>query len=477
MITRYDEGQPAEYQPFEAYSRKRLATVIGFYPESPLTRIWGVLTRRLSVVMVTLAVGLVLSVVLLLIIPKTYQGTARVMSVAAGNGRDPADTSIDLPSLATSSVVLSRVTERLGLPIDIVALKRGIRTIVKNRSSIMEIGYRDRHPERAVAIPNAVADELVSYYDSISGSGSDLTINKLDAAIVAVQQRLRTIDDAAAAQARAHPFVQSDKSLDDATAKLDDLTSQSRLMHATLDNDIAARAAVAADTPTQTNAARYEKLQNDPTYRELSEGLAKDEAELASDKALYTDANPQLRVLQEKVDAERLMRRSYEQRTLSSPNAFSNSETVASLDARKADAIVAGDRAKLAAIDALLVNAKSRLHDTLDTGVSVDRLKLQRDAAKADYLALTARRAAAVASRAEALSLGSVMVVDRAVRADTTVVGLGRAKMGALLAFLSLVLAITAAFVAEALDKRLSRTDQIEAFYGVPLVAVIDVEA
>jgi capsular polysaccharide biosynthesis protein len=106
--------------------------------------------------------------------------------------------------------------------------------------------------------------------------------------------------------------------------------------------------------------------------------------------------------------------------------------------------------------------------------MSADRLKLQREAARADYLALTARRAAAVASRAESLSLGSIVVVDRAVRADAAVVGLGPGKLAIVLAILSLILAVAAAYVADILDRRLAGADQIERLYGVPLVALID---
>jgi hypothetical protein len=222
---------------------------------------------------------------------------------------------------------------------------------------------------------------------------------------------------------------------------------------------------------------RHEKLDNDPTYRELALGIAKDEAELTFDKARYTEDNPQLRVLEKKVEAERLLSSQHESSTLSSAQAFSGSEAASDMLVRKADATVSGDKAKLAAIDALLARANARLSDTLGAGVVTERLKLQHDAAKADYVALAARRASAVGSRAEALSLGSVVVVDRAVRAETAVVGLGPGRLAMILAVFVLGLAVALAFVLDAFDSALSRPDQIEKFYGVPVLALIDVES
>ena len=100
-------------------------------------------------------------------------------------------------------------------------------------------------------------------------------------------------------------------------------------------------------------------------------------------------------------------------------------------------------------------------------------MKLQRDAAQADYLTLSSRRTAALADRAEALSLGSVVVVDRAVKADTAVVGLGRKSLAVVTAALVLAFALGIAFLAEMLDPRLRRADQIESLYGTPLIATL----
>src|ERR1035441_6940222 len=143
----------------------------------------GFLVRQRVVLAIVLAVGFVSIWGLLKVVPKTYAAAARVLIIASNNGRDPSVTSIDLPSVATSTAVLTHVAQQLNL--SVLELKRGVRASVKARSSIMEIGYRDKLADRAVAVPNAIADEVVTYYDSISSSGADVTIRKLDKAVAA----------------------------------------------------------------------------------------------------------------------------------------------------------------------------------------------------------------------------------------------------------------------------------------------------
>ena len=139
---------------------------------------------------------------------------------------------------------------------------------------------------------------------------------------------------------------------------------------------------------------------------------------------------------------------------LTSAQSFSSTEAATGLELRKANAAITGDQAKLDGIEGLIATANARLRDTLDSSTVTEGLKLQHDAAKADYLALTAARAAAVAGRAEALSLGSLVVV-------------------AGLVFLA---AVATAYVIDVLDSRLLRADQIERFYGVPLIALVDMD-
>jgi uncharacterized protein involved in exopolysaccharide biosynthesis len=124
-------------------------------------------------------------------------------------------------------------------------------------------------------------------------------------------------------------------------------------------------------------------------------------------------------------------------------------------------------------IDSLIASTTSHLETLPSATATAQRLKLQADAAKADYLMLTGRRTAAVASRAEALSLGSVVVVDRAVRADAAVVGLNGFRLALVAFILVMGLSIGSAFLLEMLDSRLRRPGQIEKLYGAHLIATL----
>jgi capsular polysaccharide biosynthesis protein len=63
-----------------------------------------------------------------------------------------------------------------------------------------------------------------------------------------------------------------------------------------------------------------------------------------------------------------------------------------------------------------------------------------------------------------------VVVLDRAIKADTQLNGV-RTRAAIVALVLILALAIGAAFVAESLDPRLRRAEEIEQLYGIPVVA------
>jgi capsular polysaccharide biosynthesis protein len=442
---------------------------------SNLQHALDVVQRRRIVAIASLIAGLVIMVVGLRSVPKTYEAASRVLIVADNTGRDPSVTSIDLPSVATSTVVLSRVMNDLKLPGGLAQMKSRVKAHVGARSSIMEISYRDTQADRAVAVSNGIADELTRYYETISTSRADSTIAKLDSAIAASSQRMRTISALIAAEAVRNPLVESTNAFDTVTTRLGDLSEQRALAQAALQSDMAARGAF-SDNPTLAQVVRYEKLQNDATYRELVTGSAKDAAQLAFTKAAFTSRYPGLPGLETKVQSDQQASDARAQIALASPNAFSATLATNVLDQRKADAAIAGDQAKVAAIDGLIAATSAHLDSLPTATASAHQLEAEAEAAKADYLMLAGHRTAAIASRAEALSLGSVVVVDRAVRADAAVVGLNGLKL-ALVAFaLVMSLALGSVFLAEILDPHLRRPGQIEHLYGARLIATLSTE-
>jgi capsular polysaccharide biosynthesis protein len=430
----------------------------------------AVVRRRWRVVVVTLVVGLVAVSFLYRFMPRAYEAAAQVLIVNESDGRDPSVSSIDLPAVATSTVVLSHVISDLKIPVSLIDLKKGIKARVGSRSSIMEISYRDASPDRAVAVPNAVADELAQYYASISTGRAQENVRKLDAEIVSTRRRLQQINDQISDVTAKYPYLGSDHALDTVTERLDDLQTQRQMAAAAMEGDVAATDAVSPNSRAMSQIARHEILQGDDLNREIVSGSAKDAATLAFDQTQYTDIYPGLRALQRKVKSERALVAAEQTHLLHSPDAFSESRASSALEALKAQAVVTGDRSKVAALDSLIAATHEHLEDLPTATKSFTWLRLQRDAAQADYLTLSSRRTAAIADRAEALSLGSVVVFDRAVRADAAVVGLGRGSLTLATAAIVLVFALCMAFVAESLDPRLRRADQIERLYGTAVI-------
>ncbi len=437
---------------------------------------WGaveIIRRRWFVVSLTLIVGFLAVLMLLVSTPKTYEAAAHVLIVNESGGRDPSVSTIDLPVVASSTVVLGRVLDRLKLDIPLIRLKKAVKIRVGARSSIMEISYRDEVADRAVAVPNAVADELARYYEQISTARANVTVRKLDRSIGAVQQRLSSINRQLAAESAQQPFLNSDKALDAVTTRLDDLELQRQLAGAALASDRADAAAVSGSGRRLSTVARHEMLASDPLYRNLSEAAARDGAELSSDEVIHTRSHPENQFLEPKVRGERASVAAEAHRFLTSSDAFSPTLEQNAVLARKAGALVAGDRARIAALDVVIATERARLAQLPRAGATYAWLRLQRDSAQADYLTLTNHRTAAVASRAEALSLGSVVVVDRAVRADTPTVGLGRAPLAIACSLFVFTLAVGGALLIEMLDPSLRRTQQIEHLYGAPLLTTL----
>jgi len=438
-----------------------------------LTSALEVIRSRWLVVLVSLVVGLVGVFFVFRSMPRAYEASSRVLIVNENDGRDPSVSSIDLPSVATSTAVLSRVLQDVKMPISLIDLKQGVKARVSTRSSIMEISYRAPSPSLAVAVPNSVADELTRYYGSISTRRAEEDVRKLDIALDEARQRLLSANGELATLTARNPFLGTDNALDGLTGRIDDLQTQRAMVNASLVGDSAAQAAASPSSPAIARIAVHEMMQNDQFYSDLNAGIAKDATTLEVEQARFTDRFPGLRSLQHQVAAEEALAQAKRASLFSSPDAYSPTQAQSAVDASKEGAVVAGDRARAAELDQLLAEAHSRLTDLPQATAKFTWLKLQRDAAEADYLALSSRRTLAVASRAEALSLGSVVVVDRAVLANAVLVGLGGVRLAVLTSFVVMLLALCMAFLAEMFDPKLRRAEQIESLYGSPVITTL----
>jgi hypothetical protein len=212
---------------------------------------------------------------------------------------------------------------------------------------------------------------------------------------------------------------------------------------------------------------QQEVLERDPVYTRIQAQLAGDEAALAEKRATYTDENPAVASLAAKVDLERKHLRAVEAKSLRSRSGSSPSYASNLLEEQKAAGTVAGDEARVRALDAQIADAERHLRETFGPGAAAGGLRAERDAAQQQYLSLTQRLSSAQADAAQAASLGTLVVVDRAIPE--------KAKWELLFAYFPLVyallvclLALAGASVAESMDRRFRDSQDLEDFYGRP---------
>lgn len=432
-------------------------------------RFISIIRRRSLVVWCVLAVGLALLYSFRNTVPSSFTGVSHVVLVAENDARDPSVSIVDLPSIATSTVVLQRVREQLHLPISLIDLKANVSASVLGRSSIMAIGFRDQSAERAIGVSNAVSDELSRYYGEISTQRYDVNVDRLSAALAAEAAKMRAVDRAMSRVVAKNPFVISDKSIDSITTQLGVLTAQRADASAQLASD-QALAATTAPSAALSSTARHEILGGDPAYQSVRQIAAKDSAQLASERAGYTGSFPGLPGAIAKVDAENAAAARAAARALANPGAYSPSAAGTAAQHARQTALVQGDTARVRQLDTLIAQQQANLQDEPTTGGTYTQLRAQRDAIATEYTTLATRRATALANRAEASSLGSVVVLDRAIKADTQLAG-GRTRAAVMALILILALAFGAAFLVDTLDPRIRRSEEIEELYGIPVVA------
>jgi hypothetical protein len=320
-------------------------------------------------------------------------------------------------------------------------------------------------------VPNAVADNLSQYFSEISADSYSHNVENLSTALAVQGRKIVELNKKLAQAVASDPFVISDKSADDVTERLDSLETQRALAEADAETS-AAVAGTTAPSERLAKVSRHEILQSDPRYAALSDTSAKDFAQLSTDRAGYTENFPGLAGEEAKVDSEQSQLKSESQRALSDPSGFSPTQSSTEFSHDNQLALLAGARAKVAKLDALVAQEKARLGDLPGLGLQVSTLRAQRDDAQIDYNALSSRRAAALANRAEAFSLGSVQVLDRAISADTTI-GSNRKMIGFVLALLLCAFATGIAYLIDVLDPRIRHAGQVEAMYGRPVIADI----
>jgi capsular polysaccharide biosynthesis protein len=408
------------------------------------------------------------------LIPRTYRVSANLLIVNGNSRSDPTLQPPDLPAIATSARVLERVRSSLNLRTTVKAMKsRLVAKAPAFKSGIMRLEYTDSTPARAALVANAVADELARTYDRLSKSRYEDDVHALDAELTKQKKRIERMNATLVAHGESADGPRADDKSGDGGSRgqedhLPDLQMQRAVVKATLQGDIARLQAVAVDAATRKNLLRRDLLQDDPLYRALLNSANTAEAQLANVRAQYTERYAALRPIEAKVKRLNAAVADEAARAAASPYGYSPATEGALGAQRSAEALVTTDRAKF---DALNQQIALLTRPAREVGAMVI-VRLQRDAALAAYRAIAARLASSLADRADVLSLGSVVVVDRAIASDAQA-SVSSNRLIVTFALMALLLALIATFIAGQLDPRLHRVAQIEALYGRPVVATL----
>lgn len=410
--------------------------------------IWDTIVRRRAAVLVVLAVGLLVLPFALRVLTTTYSGTAHILLVNEQTQREPLVKPKDLTTLATSSVVLQRVRDELGLSETIAQLQSQTRVQVAEDSNVMPITFRSHSSDLAVTVPNAIANEVVNGYRDLSTRQYGRLTQRLRSQLAEQRMRMLQIEAQYQSTVTKNAFTGDEQSLDGMGTQLSDLYGQRDQAAAVLERDAAQGGAATRRSPAATGIIQQQVLDANPQYRDLQGTAAADAARLAFEQAQYSKRYPGLPGLQDQVARETGFVKREQRRLLATEVDY--------------------DRARLAAIDQQISAARERIVDLSQAGVSAEVLRAQRAAAEATYQAVSNNLGQAMANEAEAASLGSVVVIDRATSATSL---FGSVKKRVALGFIViLALAVSSAFILESVEPRLDGIKQVERTYGRPLL-------
>jgi len=245
------------------------------------------------------------------------------------------------------------------------------------------------------------------------------------------------------------------------------LQQQEEQLQAVVGGDQAAAAVTAKEPQISHSLARHEILAQDPAVVAQRESLGKDIAQLNLGLASYTLSYPGLKSYLSQVQKESAAVNRAEDESARDPG-DSSSYVAAEIAANRANSTLAADSAQLDAVRAEIDQLQDHLTGSSDEGSLMAQLRRARAAGEDVYTDLSQRLARASADRAQAGSIGSVVVIDHATGAVPAL--LGRAPvLGAAIAIATIWLAITLAFLLDGADDRLRTPESIEKLYGKPV--------
>jgi len=449
--------------------------------------------RRRLVLCVALVAGAVLSFATIRLVPSKYTAQSSVLMAAEQTvpsdpqaGRSPIKPilSSDLPMLATTPTVLSRLAKDLGLqptPDVLQHLQRRIKARLSVTTSLPSgepaagvLMTTFAAPSEAEALhgANALAQEITTFYRDNSTSRFTALIADLETQLDRRRARLRTIDVRINRIVTANPWLDPRAGSAALAAHYQQLAAERAETLATLASDEAAARTYGRRPAESAAAAHRDITESDPTFHNLRDQYARDYAQMVRLRGQYSSAYPGLSEIEGSVANERAAMLAQE-RKLRGLSPAASPIYVGALDEKtKADSSAAADVAKLRGYDALVGETGAGIQQSQRAATEVVALQRERDAATSAFGVISSRLAEAVADKAEAGSVGSVNVLDQAAYAKPAVY-MWPLVVTAFVIVMALAIAAATLVALEKLDRRFHTTTIIEGVYGIPVVATL----
>ena len=407
----------------------------------------AVVDRHRLIAIAALLLALPIVFLISYFLPRTYAASA---SLLLSNQKSDASSELTtvLTTLAKSSAILERARKATNDAVPIARLQQNVKA--RLYGTILKITYTDARPALAVAVPNAVVDSLVNYYNALTSQQYASSTARLQVELENKKRQLHDLDRRFQALSAAGIPVDAENPVGNAeiASSLSGLRAQRIQAEDTLRSDQAfgvgnrAIAIPPAKPDVSTN----------PLYGTLASTLQRDEALLATTKAQYTADWPGLADIESRVATERRQLASLRSQLIASGAAPSPVDIQANDANNRSSALIAADHAKLDAIDSQIATLSSSSNKLVGSRVVIETLKAERASVVAQFDALSSSLATALASRANAQNYGTLSVIDRATYAD--VAGLNSKIVAIIDILIALAIALLAAIIAERFDPR-----------------------
>lgn len=414
----------------------------------------AVIDRHRIVAVAALLLALPIVFLVSYFLPRTYAATASLLLTNQKSDASSELTTV-LTTLAKSSTILERVRATTNDAVPIARLQQNVKA--RLYGTILKISYTDSRPALAVAVPNAVVDALVSYYNNLASQQYASTTGRLQTELQNKKVQLHDLDRRFQALSAAGIPVDAENPVGSAeiASSLTALRAQRIQAEDTLRSD---QAYGSSDRAVSLPPAKPDVSTN-PVYGSLASTLQRDEALLSSSKRQYTANWPGLADIEARVGSERRQLATLRGQLVASGAAPSQTDIAASESSNRTSALIAADHAKLDAIDSQIATLSSSSNKLVGSRVVIETLKAERASVVAQFDALSASLATALASRANAQNYGTLSVIDRATYAD--VAGLSPKIVFILDILIALAIAFAAALIAERVNPRVERLSKL----------------